>query len=146
LATVDSISFFVPGVPKPGGSKTAFYNKKLGRAMIVDACKGNKDWKTAVKFAAAEAMQGEELFAGPVEVRMQFFMPRIKAHYTPKGALRPAAPLYHTGKPDVLKLARSTEDAMTGVVWRDDSSNVAVRFEKYYDEKPGAHITVKAVV
>ncbi|MFZ2809419.1 MAG: HNH endonuclease [Desulfosalsimonadaceae bacterium] len=29
------ITFFVPGVPIPKGSAKAFYNKKLGRAMVV---------------------------------------------------------------------------------------------------------------
>jgi Holliday junction resolvase RusA-like endonuclease len=50
--------------------------------------------------------------------------------------------------PDVLKLCRATEDALNGVVWRDDSRNVCMHIEKVYaepGEPEGAHIRVWAL-
>jgi Holliday junction resolvase RusA-like endonuclease len=132
-----AIKFFVPGIPKPGGSKKAFYNPKAGRAIIVDDCDKNKDWKTAVSFAAKQAMQGRQLMAGPLRVIVHFNMPRLKAHFKPSGILKGNAPIYHTVKPDATKLMRSTEDALTGIVWRDDAEIAKQEIVKLYDAGNG---------
>lgn len=139
----NEVSFFVPGIPKPGGSKKSFFNKKTGRAIIVDDCAAGKDWKTAVRFAGMQAMEGKKLMAGPIEISVCFHMPRIKGHFKPNGKLRASAPEYHTVKPDLTKLMRSTEDALTGVVWRDDSAIVIHKLVKRYGDKAGAEIEVR---
>jgi Holliday junction resolvase RusA-like endonuclease len=128
-----AIKFFVPGTPKPGGSKKAFYNPKMGRAIIVDDCDKNKDWKTAVSFAAKQVMQGRQLLSGPLRVIVHFNMPRIKGHFRTNGLLKPNAPIYHTVKPDATKLMRSTEDALTGIVWRDDAEIAKQEIVKLYE-------------
>ena len=138
------IEFFVPGIPKPGGSKRAFYNKKLKRAMVVDACAKTKDWKASVQAFAITAFQGS-LFRGPVSLSVEFRMPRPKAHYrTGKhaGELRDDAPYWHTTRPDRTKLLRSTEDALKGVLWGDDCQVCAGEVFKVYSETPGALIRV----
>jgi Holliday junction resolvase RusA-like endonuclease len=48
--------------------------------------------------------------------------------------LRASAPRYPTGRPDVLKLARACEDALTGVIWRDDAQIVVERLYKDWGE------------
>ena len=136
-------TFFVPGLPRPGGSKKAFYIKSLGRAIITDDC-NNKDWKTAVKWAGKEAIKVP--IAGAVEIECTFYMPRIKAHYR-TGAhvamLRGDAPLRHTKKPDATKLWRSTEDALTGIAWRDDAQICDQTVRKRYNaDSIGAQITI----
>ena len=70
-----------------------------------------------------------------LNVKMTFYVPRPKGHYkTGKNAdvLRDNAPTFPLKKPDVLKLARSTEDAMTGIVWDDDSSSVTLTLRKRF--------------
>ena len=124
------ISFFVPGMPKPGGSKKAFVIG--GRARIVDACAKNKEWRAVVSLCAAEAMIGTPMFDGvPLDVSFTFYLPRPKGHFGKKG-LKPNAPPFPLPKPDVLKLARSTEDACSTIVWRDDSANVTMTLRKRY--------------
>ena len=54
------VKFRVYGLPKPGGSKTGFYNKKLKRVMLVDAS-DNKDWRNNVRFSALEAYAGKPM-------------------------------------------------------------------------------------
>ena len=138
------ISFFVPGLPKPGGSKRAFYNKALGRALIVDAC-DNKDWKTAVKMFAVKAYQGPVLH-GPLSLSIEFRMPRPKSHYRTgahAGELKPNAPMWHTSKPDRTKLVRSTEDSLKGIIWADDSQVCDGRVMKIYFDPPGAAICIE---
>lgn len=141
------VKYFVPGIPKPGGSKKAFYNKATGRAMIVDACKGNKSWREAVKYATLEAYRGPQI-TGPCELSIAFHMPRPKGHYgTGKNAsvLKPSAPHWHTKKPDRTKLLRSTEDAIkdSGIV-TDDTIFCDGVIKKIYSDtgRCGAEITI----
>lgn len=137
------VTFWVPGLPRPGGSKRAFLNLKTGRPIITEDCKGSKDWRTAVRFAAAEVF-GEPLF-GPLMVEFLFWLPRPRGHYgSGKNAdvVRESAPRYPAFRPDVTKLVRSTEDALKAVAWMDDSQVVIQRASKEYGKKPGALITV----
>lgn len=136
------ISLFIAGIPQPGGSKRAFVVK--GRAVVTDDCKRNKDWRSLVSHTAKLEYAGLPL-AVPLAVTMRFTMPRPKSHYrTGKhaGELRPDAPTYHAKKPDALKLARSTEDALTGIIWRDDCQTVALQVSKVYGDRPGCHVEV----
>jgi Holliday junction resolvase RusA-like endonuclease len=150
------VEFFVPGIPKPGGSKIAQPVRRKGGAIVTykdkrgndtplitvrDASK-NQDWKNAVAYAGHRAMDGKELMSGPIAVVVLFLMPRIKGHFKPNGDLRKSAPEFHTVKPDLTKLMRSTEDALTGIVWRDDSTIVEHRLSKRYGEICGATIMV----
>src|SRR5215471_11565162 len=118
----DSISFFVPGIPAPGGSKRGIYNAKLGRTLIFENNpEKNRNWRASVALAASEAMKGKTPLTGPISLEVAFMMARPKSHFNSKGVLKPSAPMCHVKKPDLLKLARSTEDAMTGIVWQDDA-------------------------
>lgn len=119
------IRFQVPGIPAPQGSKRAFVNKHTGRASLVEMSGRHKDWRAMVSLAASEAATG--IMDGPVHLRACFRFPRPKSHYrTGRNAdkLRDNAPT-HPGKPDLSKLVRSIEDAMTGIVYRDDSQIVS---------------------
>jgi Holliday junction resolvase RusA-like endonuclease len=88
-----------------------------------------------------------DLLTGPVIVDVEFRMPRPKSHYI-GGVCRPSklrmdAPRHHAVKPDATKLWRSTEDALTGVIWVDDAQVVDQRVTKTYaDGEPGATILV----
>lgn len=102
-----------------------------------------------VATCAHEAMLENKagLFSEPLEVSMVFYVPRPKHHYG-KNGLRKSAPEYPTGKPDLLKIARSTEDALKGIVWNDDAANIVLRLMKYYAshrKSPGVSIYVQAI-
>lgn len=89
-----------------------------------------------VSDAAVTAMAGRELIDGPCMLTVDFYMPRPKWHFG-KSGLRSSAPRYPTTRPDATKLLRSTEDAMRGIVWRDDSQVVRQNVCKWYaDHKP----------
>jgi Holliday junction resolvase RusA-like endonuclease len=46
-------------------------------------------------------------------------------------------------RPDVLKLARAAEDALTGIVWRDDSQIVHETLAKVYGEPERLEVAVR---
>jgi Holliday junction resolvase RusA-like endonuclease len=145
---MDEIEFFVPGLPAPGGSKRGFYNAKLNRTLLVEANpEKNRNWRAAVALAASEAMNGRDIFSGPLYVEITFQMPRPKAHFSRKSGLKKSAPHWNTTKPDITKLARSTEDAMTQVVWKDDAQIAqSVTHKLYADNQSGAQIRVSQLI
>lgn len=140
------IKIWVPGICAPAGSKKGFYNKKKERVIIVDDCKRSKPWQSDVKAFAHEAYQGP-LIRGPLHVIAAFYMPRPKGHFTSKGALRGSAQPYPTSRPDLSKLFRGVEDALTGVIWADDAQVVIQYLNKLYevDRGPGVEILIKEI-
>lgn len=138
------VTFFVPGIPKPGGSKRGFVNPKTGRVMVTEDCLRSKDWRAVVALKAAEVMGERDPMAGPLSARFVFLFLRPKGHYGKRG-LRASAPAYPTGRPDTTKLLRSTEDALKAIAWRDDSQIVLQVATKQYaaeGKAPGAQITI----
>jgi Holliday junction resolvase RusA-like endonuclease len=146
------LSFFVPGIPAPGGSKRFVgFGKKSGRAILVDdAGERNKNWRSIVGLCGSAAMREKAIasFTGPLRVKFDFVMPRRKGDFSSKGDVKSSAPFYHTTKPDALKLARSTEDALTGIVWNDDAQTAMLELSKRYADKGepcGCQITIQAL-
>lgn len=138
------IEFFVAGIPKPAGSKRGFYIEKIKRVIITDACKGSKDWKTDVKHEAQEHYSGD-LWDCPISLSLTFRVERPKGHFR-SGAnsklVKESAPILPITRPDLLKLARGVEDALTGIIWKDDSQICVERLLKQYDSPPGVLIQI----
>lgn len=145
------IDFFVPGKCAPAGSKKGFFNKNLGRVMIVDACEGSRPWKAQVSSFAQEAVlqQGlSEPMRGPLAVEFTFTMKRLGSHFGSgknAGVLKATAPVYHVSRPDVLKLARGVEDALSSIIYFDDSQIAIESLRKVYGAREGVRIRVWAV-
>lgn len=117
----------VRGLPIAKGSAKAFYVPALKRAVVTQSNKAKQTpWVSAIREAVFEECGRDVTPVGGVVVinRMEFFFPRPKSHYrTGKHAsdMKADAPNYHTSKPDVDKLERCVLDALTGVLWKDDS-------------------------
>src|SRR5688572_29257665 len=128
-----TIQFVVYGTPASRGSKRALPigGKAGGRTILVDSDKRSKDWMQEVKSASCKTWEDvlpdglrPALLTGSIVLTCRFYFSRKKCHYrTGKNAhiLRDSAPTFHIQKPDLSKITRAVEDALTGVVWRDDS-------------------------
>ena len=141
------ISFFVPGVPQPGGSKRAFVNKKTGRAIVTEDCKRNKPWRSVVVGIAMQALGTAPPLAGPLVVEFTFFILRPKGHFGSgrnSARLKPSAPGWPVVKPDTTKLVRAVEDALTGIAWVDDALIVEQVARKVYGPRPGVRVVIEA--
>jgi crossover junction endodeoxyribonuclease RusA len=140
------LSFDVRGIPESQGSMRAFVAG--GRAHVVH---GNPrsllTWRADIAAVAREVIGVDPLIVGPVQVQLHFRMPRIQAHYTPKGVLRPSAPIYVSTTPDLDKLIRAALDALTGVAFMDDKQVCKLVASKHYAglEGPGVHVLVAHV-
>lgn len=118
------VEFFAPGIAAPGGSKKAFFNPKNPHRPIItdDAGEKNKTWRSVVAIAAREEYRGRPLLDEPLHVEFHFKFPRPKGHFRAKdGSLKLDAPLFKTSMPDLTKLIRAAEDALTGILWVDDA-------------------------
>lgn len=128
------------GTPAPQGSKNAraIYKGKgearqfTGKVAMHESSKKVKPWREVVaafarNYSTISDQDGEwELLDGPLVVDMVFTMP--------KGTTLPKYLDWHFRTPDLSKLARSTEDALTGIVWQDDARITAYRrLEKRYE-------------
>ena len=128
--------------PQPGGSKTGFAYKVKAtgkhRVSIVDANKNAKPWKEVVRSVAREYWGDKPPRTDALRVDFTYVLRRPKSHYGTgrnAGKLKPSAPIYPTVKPDVLKLTRSTEDALTKLVYLDDSIIVDENLRKRYGDE-----------
>lgn len=153
----EPIRIVVRGTPAPQGSKHAYVNKHTGKAQLVESSKVRvRTWRGAV-LETAQASPAIGAPGEPLSVRMVFSFRRPKSHYrTGRNAhlLRDAAPAAPSGRPDLSKLARSTEDALTDAgVWRDDAQVVNYeRLAKVWCGEdpdalgvPGAVITIQPI-
>ena len=73
---------------------------------------------------------------GPLTMTVDFMMPRPKAHYGAKG-LKSNAPFYHEKKPDIDNLIKGLCDALTGILWDDDTQISVLVATKKYSETVG---------
>ena len=120
------------GLPAPQGSK-----RHVGRGVMVESSKNVKPWREAVKAAALDTQHpGWLLLDEPLAVEMVFTFARPRGHYrTGRNAhlLRENAPTRPATLPDLSKLVRSTEDALTDAgIWRDDARVVECTARKVY--------------
>ena len=139
---MEPITFNVIGTPAPQGSK-----RHVGHGVMVESSPNVKPWRQAIAAAALEARTTagiNTLLDCPCTLSVVFRFTRPKGHYGAKG-LRPSAPIWKASKPDTDKLARATLDALTSVLYRDDSQIVSLSASKRWatdDEPPGCTITL----
>jgi Holliday junction resolvase RusA-like endonuclease len=141
----------VYGIPAPQGSKRPIRNKHTGKIATVENSPNLAPWRQDVKHAAEAVLEDlgrPSPFQGAVVVRMVFSMPR------PASVKRNKRP-WPSVAPDVLKLGRAVEDALTAAgVWRDDCLVVEyTRLAKVYCgedpealDRPGVLILIGELV
>lgn len=149
------IAFTVYGAAQTAGSKRSFvplhrttkqpFRNRRGGIVVstIDDNPKGKDWKAAIAMTARNVYRGPLLDCA-VSVTMRFYRPRPKGHFG-KNGLNATGRESHwpTTKPDVLKLARCAEDALTGVVWRDDAQIVFELIEKLWGEPARMEIEIE---
>ena len=99
-----------------------------------------QEWEHNLRVDATTAMNGREPSTSCIRFMCEFQMP------VPKTTIRKdqLGWLGHTKKPDVDKLLRAVLDALTGIVWVDDSQVAFATANKTFawNGRPGAHIII----
>jgi Holliday junction resolvase RusA-like endonuclease len=131
---MEQVKFTAYVRPEPQGSMKAFIVKgKWGakdRATITSDNKKMKPYREVVTLTAINALKDSGLQAPvagkhvPVSLVLDFYL--AKPPSVPKKRTRMVV------KPDLSKLVRSTEDAMTGILYVDDAQIVEESVRKHY--------------
>ncbi|NUO49773.1 MAG: RusA family crossover junction endodeoxyribonuclease [Polyangiaceae bacterium] len=150
---MSAIEFEVRGTPAPKGSNRAMV--RGGRAVFVPGgSKVNqaalKGWDACVRADALEKLgplDGPVFVGVPLAVSITFRLARPAGHWSRRGlkvGLRVGAPAFPAVKPDADKLARSTLDSLSGLVFDDDARIVRLIVAKEYAQpgREGAAISV----
>lgn len=125
-----SLRFRIYGLPVAQGSTRAFVVK--GRPVVTSTAKGLGAWRNQIASAVIGRTVVDGFNGGPFEVHLIFYMPR------PKSLSKKI--VHATKRPDIDKLARAALDALTHIIWKDDSQVVILVVEKRYatpGEPPG---------
>lgn len=133
------ITFEVLGNPVTQGSGKAITDRAGNARYIPDHRGPLTVWRSSIAHAAQLAADGAFAERGvPVWVSVTFRLQRPRS--APKRVLRP------TTKPDIDKLARAALDALSGVLFADDSQVVSLALSKQFaaeGQAPGAVFEVR---
>jgi len=141
-----AMRIIVHGDPAPQGSKK-FVGMAAGHGVMVESSKKAKPWRQDVVAEALKVRDGAPAMDGPLGVTMVFTVPKPAS--APKRRRT-----YAMRKPDLSKLARSTEDALvTAGVIADDARIVEYhRLAKVFPGEdpcalgsPGVYIEIHAM-
>jgi Holliday junction resolvase RusA-like endonuclease len=104
------IEFVVLGIPAPQGSKSAFVNRRTGKAIVAEggtteARSRHKSWRYAVSEAARAYLAAHPMapIDEPVSVSVLFSFPPTKSD---------PYRVRHANRPDIDKLVRSVLDSL----------------------------------
>lgn len=146
LDSGSTLRIVIPGPPCAQGRGRAYYNRHLGRAMVVDPVK-SRSWKGAAQVHYQEALARAGASAplipeGPValDVVAVFTCPK-SAPKRLSGSRRPKA-----SRPDPDNLAKACLDAANGLLFTDDAQVAQLRVWKligYAGEAPYVEVTVR---
>lgn len=125
----------VDGDPVPKGSTRAFIPKGWKRPVITTASKRTTVWEKQCREAAQK--NSPECSDEPMLVVVDFALRRPKRL---KDMTEPCIK-----RPDLDKLVRCVLDALTGVVWSDDSQvDHLIATKRYANVGEAAHVSITA--
>ena len=128
-------SFRIYGDPVPQGRPRVTWLAKH-KGIVYDP-KESKKWKKEVAHQVMlHCHRPKELLIGPLEVQMIFYLKKPK---------KPKAE-QHITRPDCTNLAKGVEDALEGIIYKNDSQIWKLEVTKRYVDEifpPGTIITVK---
>jgi Holliday junction resolvase RusA-like endonuclease len=126
----------------PVGKQRARYVKR-GNFVQTYTPEKTRTYETLIKDAAIEAMGASEPLETPVSLYLYIRAP-IPQSYSKKkvadclnGFEKPIK------KPDASNVLKSVEDAMNGVVYKDDTQIVNIHVTKVYSSQSGIDVCVK---
>lgn len=143
---VRTVTLTIYGEPVPQGRPKV---ARIGNRVVAYDPPKSRKYKDLVKLWATTQLKkvdGFKMYDDAVCVDVTFYLP-IPASYTKKkkleaeyGIMRPIK------KPDVDNLYKGLIDALSGIVWKDDSIITDAGIHKRYTAmEPRAEITIKGV-
>jgi len=126
----------------PVGKQRARYAKR-GNFVQTYTPDKTRNYETLIKEAAIEAMGSSEPLETPVTLYLYIrapipkSLPKKRIEACLNGLEKPIK------KPDASNVLKSVEDAMNGVVYKDDSQIVNIHVSKVYSSVSGVDVCIK---
>ncbi|MDH5477803.1 MAG: RusA family crossover junction endodeoxyribonuclease [Nitrospinota bacterium] len=124
-----SIKFSIPGDPVAQG-RPRF--SRAHRVQVYDPPR-SRVWKRSAGLVARQMMNGAEPMEGALFLRVVIHLAR------PKSAPDRTVPMV---KPDLSNYIKAIEDALSGIVFRDDALIVEISAKKVYSLTPQVSVEV----
>jgi len=135
LAVLDVRVFGLP-IAQGRPRARAFQHHGATRVSVYDPAT-SRDWKRTV-LAQVLPQKPPAPVEGPLVMVVEFLMPRPQS--------LPKRETFHVKRPDVSNMIKAIEDALNGIVYRDDSQIVDLRATKTYSPSPGVRIRIERAV
>ncbi len=127
------IKIIVPGKPEGKGVARVFHHKQLNRMMAMTPEKTSNYMALIQHYAMLQ--RPAELLDEPLELEFVAYSLKPKAAKKRK---------YPTVKPDLSNIQKGLEDALSGIIFRDDALIVSVISKKRYtDNEPRLEIFIR---
>jgi Holliday junction resolvase RusA-like endonuclease len=126
----------------PVGKQRARYARR-GNFVQTYTPDKTRNYEALIKEAAIQAMGSNEILETPVTLYLYIrapipkSLPKKRLEACLNGSEKPIK------KPDASNVLKSVEDAMNGVIYKDDSQIVNIHVTKVYSSVPGVDICVK---
>ena len=126
----------------PVGKQRARYAKR-GKHVMAYTPDKTRNYESLIKEAAIQAMGSNEILETPVNLYLYIRAPIPKSYSKKRSEACLNGSEKPIKKPDASNVLKSVEDAMNGVVYKDDSQIVNIHVSKVYSSLAGVDICVK---
>jgi Holliday junction resolvase RusA-like endonuclease len=135
-------TYLVLGIPKAQG-RVRF--ARIGKFVKTYDPAASREHKENLR--AQIAGQNPKMHdVGALILRVEFHLPRPKAHYDSKGRIKLACLNPRpTKKPDLDNMVKAVKDACNGLCWHDDAQVVGLHATKWYGTEPHTSIEIEEV-
>lgn len=141
-AISDPITITLAGVPQGKGRARAFLR---GGHISHYTPEKTRSYEGMIRTAAMDALGNRGPFDEPIEFIMRAVFP-VPASWSARKQVQAITGEIKPGKkPDLDNITKAWNDALNGVVYRDDSLIVRMNLEKVYGPSPLVVVTVKPV-
>lgn len=145
LAIGYPVRIIVPGQPRAlERNRTRIVDKRDGTRFVANylPAQSAREQSNIRKFAH-DAMGDRPILDGPIDLRIVAFLAIPRSWSKTAQSLALADKLRPTGKPDADNVLKGVEDAMSGVVYRDDALITDTAIWKRYSASPRLLIEVR---
>ncbi len=129
--------YTIPGPAVPQGRPR--FSRRGGRPY--DPQKSRK-YKAYVRQCVLEQGAPEEPLSGPVSLRVFEYRAIPKSWSARKRQAAQNGDIWPTSRPDLDNVKKAVQDALNGLIWRDDAQVVWGMEFKAYDETPRVEIII----
>lgn len=136
------VEFVIPGPPVGKGRPKFARRGKFVTAYTPDK---TASYENLVKMSAAEAMNGQELIDGPVQVSVWLWVTPPASWSLKKQRDALGHLIFPTTKPDIDNVIKGIFDAMNEIVWKDDKQVIDLAVFKRYGDSARASVTVRTL-